>query len=42
MAAIVPTKYAPDSVNDLKDLLRGHNKVKVAGRVILCVPPNPH
>lgn len=37
MAAIVPTKFAPNSVEELKVLLHGDNKVKVAGRVIMCM-----
>jgi hypothetical protein len=37
MAAFVPTKFAPNSVQELKALLHGDNKVKVAGRVIMCM-----
>jgi hypothetical protein len=37
MATIVPTRWAPKSVEDLKDLLRLDNKVKVAGCVVMCV-----
>ena len=37
MAATVPTEFAPNSVEELKSLLRQDNKVKVAGRVIMCV-----
>lgn len=31
MSANVPTRYAPTSVQDLKNRIDGHNKVKVAG-----------
>lgn len=37
MAAIIPTQRAPKSLEDLKYHLNRDNKVKVAGRVIMCV-----
>ena len=37
MAAIIPTQRAPKSLEDLKYHLNRDNKVKVAGRVIMCL-----
>ena len=37
MVVDVPTRFAPDSLDQLKDFLRRDNKVKVAGCLIVCV-----
>jgi len=37
MAADVPTRNAPKSLKQLRDILQGFNKVKVAGCVIMHV-----
>ena len=37
MVAVIPTTFAPASLDQLKQSLRHDNKVKVAGCLIICV-----